>query len=298
MKKTFITILIFLIPQILLAGSFSINQKFPARGEEIKVGDDVLLEIRLVTGENFYNAVGGTVQINTDDFLIKKVGTGNNVITAWVENPSKANTGKINFSGIMAGGFSGNGLLFELVLVPKRSGNLNLNLSNLSIFLNDGLGTQEEKSDIARIFEVRDLLPSEENFILHPRDTTPPENFEVFLVRDENIADGKYVLIFEAIDKGSGVRMYEAIEGRLFTRNAESPFVLNNQKINKKIWVKAIDNEGNERLVRVNIPDKICVGINCFNEKYLLIVITLILIASFVIWRKQKKSLKVLQERL
>lgn len=298
MKKTIFTILILLIPQILLAGNISINQKFPTRGQDIKIGDEILLEVRLSTENNFYNAIEGQISINGDDFLIKRINTGNNIITAWLENPSRSTGGNIKFSGIIAGGFSGNGPVFEILLLPKREGNLAVEIINSSIFLNDGLGTQINLENKKFDFNVRNLLSNEENFKLFPSDAVPPEPFEIFLTRDENLADGQHVLIFEAIDKGSGIRMYEVIEGKNIARNAQSPFILTNQKLNKKISVRAIDQEGNERLVRVNIPDKICVGVNCFDDRYLLAIIALVLIIAFIIWRKQSREFKKLSERV
>lgn len=298
MKKIIFTILILLSPEIILAGNISINQKFLTRDKDIRVGDEIFLEVMLYTEDRSYNAIEGQINISDDDFLIKKINTGNNIVTAWIENPSRSVTGNINFSGIMAGGFNGNGLIFEIILVPKKQGELSVELLNSSIFLNDGLGTQINLEDKNIDLSVRNLLSNEDNFIFTQSDIVPPEPFEVFLTKDKNLASGQYVLIFEAIDKSSGIRMYEVTEGKNITRDAISPFVLTNQSLNKKILVKAIDQEGNERLVRVNIPGKICVGVNCFDNTYLLTIIALVLIIAFIIWRKQSREFKKLSERV
>lgn len=64
---------------------------------------------------------------------------------------------------------------------------------------------------------------------------------------DPAIFDGKYFLVFATQDKGSGISHYEVCEGgKRKCAIAESPYLLQNQKLNQKIFVKAVDKNGNE----------------------------------------------------
>ena len=89
-----------------------------------------------------------------------------------------------------------------------------------------------------------------------------------------SIFEGKYFLVFATQDKGSGISHYEAVEFRSrnlefkkllnkalqFITNskfqildsyktAESPYVLRDQKLRSYIYVKAVDKNGNERII-------------------------------------------------
>ncbi len=265
--------------------------------EDIKVGDEILITIALKTEGNSYNTVSG--KLNVDNGLeIKQIKTGNSIISAWIENPSRSKDNQINFSGIIAGGFKGDGTIFQVLVVPKSTGNLPLNLEDTFILLNDGLGTQEPLPNKNISINARDLREGEQNVVITSRDKTSPEDFEALLVKDKNIAEGKYVLIFEAMDKGSGVKTYEVVEGKKLFKQAESPYVLVNQKINERIYVKAIDYDGNEKISKVYIPEKICVGHKCFNQKIAILILICTFILSFILWRRQSKEFKKISERL
>ncbi len=294
MKKILYTILIFIIfPTAVFAGDVFLS--FEA--SDTKVGDEILLGVEIDTQNKFYNAIEGTLIVG-ENIEVKQIITGSSVISAWIENPSKTKTNEISFAGIIAGGFNGNGKIFEIVAVPKDARSAEFLIKDVSIFLNDGAGTEEKITDSQKILQVREKGAYEENYVVLLTDRNPPEPFDVIIVKDINIADGKYVLIFEALDKGTGVKVYEVTEGRRVFRDAQSPHVLENQKLNKKITVKAMDYAGNERIMKVPIDGKICIGVECFNERILLVAVIALLLLTFIVWKKQSKELKRIQERL
>ncbi len=295
--KYFIYILIFLLTtNTALAGSLTLQQKNSGPANQ-KVGDELLLEINFQTELESYNAVSGTLSVDPS-FEIIQIITRNSVISAWIENPSKSKTNTISFAGIIAGGLQGSGTLFELVIVPKEAGVFPVELKNISIFKNNGLGTEETLNTQDKEIPVRSLLPGEVPSKLTWTDTTPPEQFDALLVKDPTIANNKYVLVFEAIDKGSGIRSYSVLEGKKLFEQAESPYILKNQKINEKIYVKAKDYYGNERVVRVDIPNSACFGAQCVNQKILIVTLALIFVLFLVIWRKQSKEFRKIKERV
>jgi len=277
------------------AGSFEINNG--NSNQEYKVSDEIIFEINLDTKDEYYNALSGEINID-DRFILKQIVTGGSIISAWIENPSETKTNQVKFSGIIAGGFKGNGTVFKIILIPKESGDLNVSTNNSFIYLNDGEGTEEKVIENSQIVSVRNLYVGEENTVINLKDNIAPERFEVTLTKDKNIADGEYILIFEATDKGSGVKTYEVLEGKNLFKQAKSPYVLVNQKINERIYVKAIDYSGNERVVRVNIEDKVCLGNKCFKEKITISILLGLFILSFILWRKQSRDFKKLSETL
>lgn len=260
-----------------------------------KVGDEILFEVNLNTEDGFYNAVTGELLVD-ENFEIKQIITGGSVISAWVENPTNSKNNQIDFAGIIAGGFKGNTKVFQIVAIPKNEGASSLYLQNISIFLNDGLGTEKILPSKNISLNIRNLAPGEDNVRITMKDNISPEKFDVILTRDSNIEGGKYVLIFEAIDKGSGIRTYEVLEGKKVFTQAKSPYVLVNQRLNERIYVKAIDYDGNERVVRVEVPGKVCVGIKCFDQKITILVLVIGFILSFILWRKQSKEFRKISE--
>lgn len=275
--------------QIAFAGSLNISNKNSS--EEIKVGDEVLVEVEIKTGEEIYNAVGGELLVDPG-FEVRQIVTGNSIVSAWIENPIKSKTNDLKFSGIIAGGLKGNGSIFQIILVPKKQGNLIIQMKDPSIFLNDGLGTEEKLNSQSITLNIRNIQPGESNSKISLIDKTPPEYFEVTLVKDKNIADNKYVVVFEASDKGSGIKTYEVLEGKKLFKQAESPYVLVNQRINERIYIKAIDGSGNERIVKLDLPNKICLSVKCFDQTTTIIILVLISLVSFILWRRQSRELK------
>ena len=83
-------------------------------------------------------------------------------------------------------------------------------------------------------------------------DSTPPEDFELKIAE---IEDKNYV-VFATIDKTSGIDHYEISEIRNKKEEkiwevGESPYLLKDQDLRSKIFVKAVDKAGNERIAEI-----------------------------------------------
>ena len=83
------------------------------------------------------------------------------------------------------------------------------------------------------------------------KDTIPPEAFEIELYQDPSIFGGKYFIVFSTTDKQTGIDHYEVKEGKRKWQEAESPYLLGDQKLESIIKVKAVDKAGNERTVLI-----------------------------------------------
>lgn len=190
------------------------------------------------TGEKSINALEGTL-ILPEEIRISGIETGNSVVTLWVEEPRQAD-GTVKFAGITPGGFAGAYPVFTLRGTFTRDDLERVRFESVAALANDGTGMRVPVtlSLALAAFEA---------------DTEPPENFTPAIASDPNVSDGEHFLVFATQDKGSGVKRYEVREGRFGRwREVESPYILAHQKLDKDIYLKAIDYEGNERIVVVS----------------------------------------------
>jgi hypothetical protein len=190
--------------------------------------------IEVDTGVENINALEGTLVL-PESLHVREIQTGNSVILIWVEKPRQTGNA-ITFAGITPGGFTGKYLIFTINGEFDERDLERVRFESVNALKNDGSG----ESVGVEMF----LAPVEMKI-----DTEPPEDFTPVIASDPNIFEGKYFLVFATQDKGSGIDRYEVREGRWgWFREAKSPSLLKSQKLNKDIYVKAIDNRGNERI--------------------------------------------------
>jgi hypothetical protein len=87
-------------------------------------------------------------------------------------------------------------------------------------------------------------------------DSTSPEDFKPEIGKDPTIFGGKYFLSFATTDLTSGVQYFEIKEGKRDFKRAESPYLLEDQSLENKILVKAVDKAGNEKISEIIPPAK------------------------------------------
>lgn len=280
--KFLLSILIFIFSnQPLLAASISLEKQ----SQSIRVEDEVLVNYTFDSEDEAYNIIEGTLLVD-EIFEIKRVMIGNSFLNFWIENPTETKDNSIKFAGLVPGGFNGEGEIFSIVLKAKSVGVGNINSTGVTVFFNDGEGTQKNVLNKSTTIRVAERDDKSTPVVLSLKDNQPPENFVVEIVRDNSIYDGKSVLIFQAQDKGSGIRSYDVLEGNEIYRNVKSPYLLENQKLNKRILVKARDFEGNERVVSPEIPGKTCLGTNCYNTISIIFII-LFIITVLMLYKKR-----------
>ncbi len=205
----------------------------------LSFAEDFLVEIFVDAKNEPVNAVGGKLSFNRDILEVKEIRDGNSLINFWVEKPSEKN-GEITFSGITPGGLYGSkNLLFGIIFYSKGEGDRAIKLSEITTLKNEGKSALAEA--IIQITEQIQVSKTE--------DTEPPESFKPAVASDPEIFNGKYFLVFTTQDKNSGIDHYKIREG-FFGKYviAESPYLLENQSLNKKIYVKAVDRAGNEKI--------------------------------------------------
>ena len=179
------------------------------------------------------------------------ISEGNSIINFWVEKPNfDEATRLLTFSGIIPGGFQGEKapLLIVKFKTAKQEGKaiLVFNKQKTKVYLHTPEGVED-------FLELESLtLPiarGKENIGVEIIDSDPPEDFRPEISRDQNIFENRWFLVFATQDKGLGIARYEVCEGnKRKCALAESPYLLENQKLNKNIFVKAVDKNGNERI--------------------------------------------------
>jgi len=132
-------------------------------------------------------------------------------------------------------------------------------------------------------------------------DATPPEVFVPQIGRDPEVYGGKYFLGFSAKDKMSGVDHYEVAEesnfgifnfiGDIFIKpswnKTASPYLLERQGLGTRIFVKAVDKAGNERVAVIST------GVSVYAWAIPTVVLALIIIALVAVVIKRSKKRKI-----
>lgn len=252
--KTIILLGLFLFAKPVFAAEFFASVSNPV----LELGEFTQVNFFLDTQSVELNALEGYIVYPTELLEIKEIIYGNSVINYWIEKPHNIENGKIFFSGITPGGFNENSApLLSATFQTKNLGKAEINFEKIKALQNNGYGTAVKASTKTLSLKIQPGLQGKnlEN-IYKTLDKIPPEIFEPLILEDGDITFGKKVLIFDTLDKDSGVAQYEVLEekiARIFGWEfkigrwapAQSPYLLKDQKLKSNIYVKAIDRAGN-----------------------------------------------------
>jgi len=228
---------------------FSSSLGIAPLSRQVEQGDIFVQELYLNTEGKMVNAV--EVSLSLPSFLkFQELGKGNSILSLWVEEPSIENN-ILSFSGGIPAGFGGEkGLLAKIVFKAETEGQGFLDLSGSKVFLNDGLGTEDNAfSQKARVVSLVGGGETNEWQDILEQDKNPPEIFKIELKKDPLLFEGKYFILFSTQDKQSGLDYYEVKEGEGDWQRATSPYLLQDQRQKGIIQVKAVDKAGNESIV-------------------------------------------------
>lgn len=246
MKKTIIALVLFLsLPGAAGAATASLVHV----PQEIGVGDTVAVLLRVSSGVSV-NTFSGSLRYPKEKLEFVSLNDGNSIVSLWLARPTNQQDG-IEFSGLVPGGYSGDdGLLFTSFFKAKGAGTAAISLERAIFLRNDGAGGSEPVSSGILSLTIGGTSRGSFN---EGTDIDPPEPFQIQLGKNPDIFDGRSYAAFTTTDKGSGVSYYEIAEQRipflsLQWKLAESPSALADQYLTSDIYVKAIDNAGNERV--------------------------------------------------
>lgn len=282
LKNIFILLVLWLIPTAV----FSANIFFESSKQAFALGQEFSVQIFLNTEKDSINAVEGEAVFPVKLLEVVEIQDGNSAINFWIEKPHSVSPGKVKFSGIIPGGGTGpQSFLFTVIFRAKTEGEGKIEFQNVQVLKNDGVGTAASIKVSPLSFVISNKISDEDPTKTSPQavDTDAPEKFKPEIVRDSEIFDGKYFLVFATQDKGSGIDHYEVREGFFGAfATATSPYILNNQEKDQRISVRAVDKKGN-----VRTGDIFPLGIKYWGSRVL--IFTLLSIGVLYIRRALKK---------
>jgi len=251
-------------------------------------GSKLIIEI-LLDSDEILNAIEGQLNFPKELLEVFQISDGDSLITFWVEKPNIKTPGLISFSGITPGGFYGeNRKVFSVVFLGKGEGEAEFNLMNIKALLNDGLGTEtliETKTLKVPVSRNTDAPTYETS-----TDKTPPEIFKPSIESDPNIFEGQHFLVFHTQDKDTGIDYYEVREGDSGEfKKASSPYLLEHQGLDKKLFVKAVDRAGNQ--ITVELESKNLKKEWEESSPFVIIILIVIIVLGLFLtaWLKLKK---------
>ena len=282
----------FLILIILALGFLSADRsqaailEMKSSTDSIYLKDSFILEIRVDTQDKAINAVQTTLKYNPSALKALDFSKGNSILGLFTQEPLIDNElGQIAFSGGSPGGFLGEGTVAKIIFQAIAPGETNFEFGDSMVLLNDGMGTRANLSFAEWNLMV---LASQRTVPLNAwqeeleGDKNPPTNLEISLIKNSEMFDGKYFLVFSAQDQESGIDHFEIQEDGKNWQLAQSPYLLKDQALKNKILVKAVDKAGNETISQAEIPQK-------FPYWTLILLIPATLLAALIIKKKRGK---------
>lgn len=243
------------------------------------IGEEFYVDVILRTESANINGIEGSISFDDSAVSFIRSENGKSFINYWIENPKIQSSGKIFFSGIVPNGFSGflneqdnenagTGNITRLVFSGKKTGSSSIVLDNSLVTVNNGEGSILNLPVSRYVINISDVNnPTKYNLI----DLNSPE-LTAQIVTDENLYQGAKTLVFNAIDKESGISgVYVKIKGDWV--EIDNPFSLPQSGIKGILTVKAVDFSGNISVKRFFLPGY---GRNSF-----VALIVILLISSF-----------------
>lgn len=244
-----------LFPHISSAATFY----FDSISHDFKTGEKVYVDVYIDPENEVLNAVDLSVIYPQEYLEYTDYHETGSIISTWVDTPS-LNGNSINFAGIIPGGFSGvidpssgkknPGRVVRLLFVAKADGQGSFSLSDAHAYLHDGSGTSAVVHTTPYQFSISSAGST---FGAMDDDRIPPENFTPLLRQDNVLFNGKYFLVFQAKDAGSGIDSYRVKEGKSPWISATSPYLLQDQTLGGTIRVMAVDKNGNTREEHISL---------------------------------------------
>ena len=281
-----------------LAAVFS----FDALSNQVRVGNEFAIDLMLDTEMKEINAVEAKVLFPADVLELKEISDGNSLINIWAQKPefskdASEQVGVVSLAGVIPGGYNGylgKRKIISLIFQAKNNGASSVLITEAKALINDGLGTAAPVTSTNWQFSISADAPAVGNALI--KDQERPEDFIIHLSKDANIFNGQWFVVFATQDKKSGVDHYEVAEdktnvgveyNKLNWHRAGSPYLLSDQSLGNFVYVKAVDNRGNERVAMLSsAPIKKGYKIYLFWGIIGLSLIWLLLRRK--IWRKQQ----------
>ena len=242
----------FVMPLQSIAAELFLDASSPS----VRKGKTIDVFLLLSSAEEAVNALEGSLSFSRH-LSVQYIKDGDSIVPFWLQKPETAGD-KISFAGIIPGGYLGtlipereglrSGKVFTVRFNVKEKGDAWVQINrDTKILLNDGKGTEAPLyiQDVG--IQVYEGVSVQDPNVIDWEDKIPPEPFSLRITRyPDNFFTGKYYVVFAAQDNDSGVSHYKISEGDGDLVMAESPYLLENQRLDKGITVVAYDKAGNK----------------------------------------------------
>lgn len=241
------------------------------------------VDVMLDTEGILVNGFEGSVNFEKDNISFVRAEEGSSMVNLWVTKPT-LDGNKVKFSGIISNGFDGvidpfnpkvklPGSMIRLVFMAKNPSTSIISSSNAYVTLNDGLGTVVNipNSDISLLIENR-----QNPYIYKTTNDVTPE-IDAYVIRDPNLFNNKYTLVFDAKDRQTGIKEVLVKEGRRDWKKAESPYLLEDQSRHSLIAIQATNySDASVSMSIEGIPRKLISPLSVSIVLFVLIILLLV----------------------
>ena len=253
----------------------------------VGIEEQFYVDLLIDPNDSAINGVEGFVHFNNEEISLVRIEEGKSVVGLWIENPKMIEKDLIKLSGVIPNGFNGiidpfnpkhklPGIIARFVFKGLKPSQSQIITSPFVLSLNDGLGTLENTKSFNAPVVVQNVLNP---FVYkNEQDVNPELEFEI--VRDENLFNNKYTLIFQAKDKDTGIEKVMIKEGRRDWKEIESPYQLEDQSRHSAISILATNFSGASIVKTIeSLPRDTVTPVN-------IIMIIIVIILLFVIIKK------------
>ncbi|MEI6565266.1 MAG: hypothetical protein WCR20_01205 [Verrucomicrobiota bacterium] len=273
--------------------AFAVNLSFETPKDHLNIGEQFYVDLILDAKDQSVNTIKGNVTFDDSKITFVRAENYKSIFTLWLEEPN-INKNTINFIGLVPNGFEGSvdpfnpskklpGLVTRLVFEAKKTGKIDFSTGQFYLNLNDGLGTEVEALPAYLSLFVDNFEYKTE----YEDEGVGLPTLDAYIIRDPNIYNNKYILIFKAYDKDSGIKNVLIKEGWWGWREVDSPYLLKDQSRHSDISLQANSNKGVSVIVKINkIPR---------DYRYLVVVVS-ILIVLFLIYEKRSIKNKMIKK--
>lgn len=307
----------------------------------LNIGDIFTVDIKLDmdSTEECVNTIEGVIGFDSSFLAAEDFSTGDSFLSLWINKPGSGDMAAINgqrrlkFAGGTPGGYCGkipgddgnSNIVGKVVFRVVNSGIDGPTVTKTKLFfypdtqalLNDGFGTQAKLTLRSAEFDVSKEKGGtrQEWDQLKTADNVPPESFTLEMLQNPDIYDGKYYLVWNTLDKQTGIDRFEvqetpleqsdrrqgglwsAITDLIGTNKPEAPwvaatqpYVVKDQALASLYRVKAIDKAGNSQIAEY-LPGSLAENKGGAISKVAAVVVLLVMII-FVIIRTRKRIAK------
>jgi hypothetical protein len=296
--KKIILIIFFVLNLFITNKIFAASLSLDFSKKSLGAGEQFYVDLMLDPEGQSINTIKGSITFQNDYISFVRIEDGKSMVNLWVEKPTlDSDKNTVNFAGVMTNGFDGvidpfntkyklPGLIIRLVFEAQKPGLVDFSTSQFLLNLNDGEGTEIQANPFYDFVKV-------ENYVVNSKyriNTDASPELDAYVTRDPNLYNNKYIIIYKATDKGTGIKSVMIKEGNRNWIEVESPYILKDQGRHSIIYVQAMNFDGAAIVKTIEpLPYKIMTPINIL----IFVVICLLLFLIIKIFYNNKYKKKI-----